>query len=155
MEKVKLGKTDLNVARINLAGNVFGWTLNGQQSFGILDAFTRAGFNFINTADSYSWWMDGNVGSESENDLNKSVQGKDARKYLNEKSLAVLAALDKVSDKHQSKPATMALAWLLAQPHIAAPIVSATSQSQLETLFAVPQLSLDAEDLAILNNVNK
>ncbi|MDR0264759.1 MAG: aldo/keto reductase [Sphingobacterium sp.] len=56
MEKIKLYKTDLNVSRINLGGNVFGWTLNEQQSFEILDAFVEAGGNFIDTADAYGWW---------------------------------------------------------------------------------------------------
>lgn len=315
MEKIQLGKTDLKVARINLGGNVFGWTLNEQQSFDILDAFVEAGFNFIDTADSYSWWVDGNVGGESETiigkwmkkngnrdrivlatkvgsetgkhkidtskkhilesidkslkrlgtdyvdlyythfddgitpveesleaydeiikagkvryigasnisperlvesltsaeknglpryqvlqphynlvertqyetqyapiadkydlsvltywslasgfltgkyrseaDLNKSVRGEGVKKYLNEKGLSVLAALDEVSDKHQTKPATVALAWLLAQAHVAAPIASATKRGQLETLFAAPQLKLDAEDLEILDHSSK
>ncbi|HML65199.1 MAG TPA: aldo/keto reductase [Dysgonomonas sp.] len=315
MKKIKLGTTDLEVARINFGGNVFGWTLNEQQSFDILDAFAGAGFNFIDTADTYSWWADGNVGGESEAiigkwlkkngnrdkivlatkvgsenrthkvdiskahilksvdeslkrlqtdyidlyythfddgitpveetlsaydeiikagkvryigasnvspdrlveslqlagekglpryqtlqphynlaertkyeteyapivnkyglsvltywslaagfltgkyrseaDLNKSVRGADARKYLNEKGLGILTALDNVSAKHNSKPATVALAWLLAQPHVAAPIVSATSQSQLATLFAAPELLLDMEDLDVLDDASK
>lgn len=308
--KIKIGSSDLEVARINLGGNVFGWTLDEQQSFEILDAFTAAGFNFIDTADTYSWWVNGTggqsetiignwlksrgnrdqlviatkVGSQtkehpndiskkhilksvdeslqrlqtnyidlyythfddgttpveetlsaydeivkagkvryiaasnlsperliasfeasekngfpkyqalqphynllerkqyetdyaplaekygltvfpyfalaagfltgkyrSEADLGKSVRGGGAKKYLNEQGLALLAALDKVAAKHESNPATVALAWLLAQPHIGAPIVSATSQSQLDTLIAAPNLKLDAEDLKQLD----
>lgn len=308
--KIKIGSSDLEVARINLGGNVFGWTLDEQQSFEILDAFTAAGFNFIDTADTYSWWVNGTggqsetiignwlksrgnrdqlviatkVGSQtkehpndiskkhilksvdeslqrlqtnyidlyythfddgttpveetlsaydeivkagkvryiaasnlsperliasfeasekngfpkyqalqphynllerkqyetdyaplaekygltvfpyfalaagfltgkyrSEADLGKSVRGGGAKKYLNEQGLALLAALDKVAAKHKSNPATVALAWLLAQPHIGAPIVSATSQSQLDTLIAAPNLKLDAEDLKQLD----
>lgn len=315
MKKIKLGTTSLEIARINLGGNVFGWTLDERQSFEILDGFTNGGFNFIDTANTYSWWADGNVGGESEaiigkwmkkranrdhivlatkvgsenrdhkvdiskahilksvdeslkrlqtdyidlyythfddgftpieetldaydqivkagkvrfigasnispgrliesltlaekeglpryqvlqphynlverakyeteyasiadkynlgvlpywslaagfltgkyrseSDLGKSIRGEGAKKYLNEKGLRVLSALDKVASKHNSKPATIALAWLLAQPHIAAPIASATSQSQLETLFAAPQLELDTEDLAMLDNASK
>lgn len=57
--------------------------------------------------------------------------------------------------KHGAKQATVALAWLLANPLITAPIVSATSESQLQTLFAAPALKLDAEDLTILDEARK
>jgi aryl-alcohol dehydrogenase-like predicted oxidoreductase len=306
MKKIKINNTDLEISRINFGGNVFGWTLDEQQSFEILDAFTDAGFNFIDTADTYPWWINGvgglsetiignwmkakgnrknvviatKTGSEnrehpniitkahilksvdeslqrlqtdyidlyythfddektpveetmsaydevvkagkvryiaasnvsperliqsfeaseknnfpkyvalqplynlvertkyeteyaplaekyqlsvfpyfslasgfltgkyrSENDLKKSVRGGGAAKYLNEKGLQILAALDKISAKHNTQPATVALAWLLAQPNIGAPIVSATNKSQLKTLLAAPDLRLDAEDL--------
>ncbi|WP_343688063.1 aldo/keto reductase [Chitinophaga sp.] len=315
MKKITIGKTDLQVAPINFGGNVFGWTLDEKQSFEILDAFVNAGFNFIDTADTYSWWAEGNKGGESEaiigkwmkargnrdqiilatkvgarnrehkedvskahilksvdeslqrlqtdhidlyythfddnvtpveetlsaydeiikagkvryiaasnltperlteslklaetkglpryqalqphynlvertnfetkyqpvakeyglsvmpywslaagfltgkyrseEDFKKSVRGEGVRKYLNEKGIGVLNALDKVAAKHDSKPATVALAWLLAQPTIAAPIVSATSQQQLETLVAAPALQLDAEDLGLLDTASK
>ncbi|WP_409493349.1 aldo/keto reductase [Amycolatopsis sp. cmx-11-12] len=50
----KLGNTDLDVRGINLGGNVFGWTADEQQSFAVLDAYTAAGGNFIDSADLYS-----------------------------------------------------------------------------------------------------
>ncbi|MDD4515303.1 aldo/keto reductase [Massilibacteroides sp.] len=314
MNRIKINSTNLEVSRISFGGNVFGWTLDEQRSFEILDAFAEAGFNFIDTADTYSWWVNGTggqsetiigkwlkergnrndmviatkVGSEtkehgfdiskkhilksvdeslqrlqtdyidlyythfddnitpieetlsaydeivkagkvrhiavsnvsperfvksfeiaeqngfpkyvalqphynllerekyetdylplvekynltvfsywslasgfltgkyrSEADFGKSVRGGDAKKYLNEKGLGVLAALDKIAEKHNTKQATVSLAWLLAQPHIGAPIVSATSKSQLETLFNAPNLKLDTEDLELLDDVSK
>ncbi|WP_158796720.1 aldo/keto reductase [Pedobacter sp. L105] len=66
MEKRKLGNTDLLVAPVTFGGNVFGWTLDEKKSFEILDAFTAADFNFIDTADVYSRWKPGNQGGESE-----------------------------------------------------------------------------------------
>lgn len=66
MEKRRLGNTDLHVYPITFGGNVFGWTIDEKQSFEILDAFTGAGFNFIDTADVYSRWVPGNKGGESE-----------------------------------------------------------------------------------------
>ncbi len=315
MKKIKIGNTDLEVAPINLGGNVFGWTLDEQKSFEILDAFTAKGFNFIDTADMYSYWVDGGEGGQSETilgnwmksrgnrkdvilatkvggengvhpvdtskkhileavdkslqrlqtdyidlyythfddektpveetleaydeiikagkvryigasnisperleasfaaaeknglpkyqalqphynlverdgyeskyaalaekynltvfpywslaagfltgkyrskeDLSKSVRGGSVEKYLTEKGLGVIAALDKVAEKHNTSQATVSLAWLLAQPHIGAPIASATSESQLQTLFNAPELQLDAEDLALLNQASK
>ena len=61
MEKINIVKTDLRVAPINLGGNVFGWTLNEQSSYEILDKFVNSGFNFIDTADVYSTWVPGNT----------------------------------------------------------------------------------------------
>lgn len=314
MEKRTIKNTDLQIAPINLGGNVFGWTLDEAKSFEILDAFAGAGFNFIDTANTYSWWVNGKggqsetiignwmkskknrdkiiiatkVGSQtkehpvdisrkhilqsvdeslsrlqtdyidlyythfddgktpveetlsaydaivkagkvryiaasnvsperlktsfevadknkfpryvalqphynlvdrlpfeteyaplaeqfhlsvfpywslaagfltgkyrSKDDAHKSVRGEGAQKYLNEKGFSVLAALDTVAAKHNSTQATVALAWLLAQPLITAPIVSATSESQLQTLFAAPLLQLDAADIQLLNQAGK
>jgi aryl-alcohol dehydrogenase-like predicted oxidoreductase len=66
MEKRKLGNSDLQVAPIAFGGNVFGWTIEEQTSFDILDQFTADGFNLIDTADVYSRWNPGNQGGESE-----------------------------------------------------------------------------------------
>lgn len=310
MEKRKIKNTDLTIAPINFGGNVFGWTLDEKQSFDILDRFAEAGFNFIDTADTYSWWVNGKggqseeiigkwmksranrndivlatkVGSETkehsydiskkhilksvdeslqrlqtdhidlyythfddnitpveetlsaydeiikagkvryiaasnlsperlkasfeaaeknnlpkyvalqphynlmeregfeqnyaplaeqfdlsvfpywslaagfltgkyrdEADLAKSARGEGVRKYLNPKGLEVLKALDQVSAKHHTTQGTVSLAWLLSNPLITAPIVSATSASQLETVFNAPKLVLDQEDIELLN----
>ena len=62
----RLGRSDLDVFPLCLGGNVFGWTASEQESFGILDAYAAAGGNFIDTADSYSAWVPGHVGGESE-----------------------------------------------------------------------------------------
>ncbi|MBP1163893.1 aryl-alcohol dehydrogenase-like predicted oxidoreductase [Chryseobacterium sp. PvR013] len=313
MEKRNIKNTDLMIAPINFGGNVFGWTLDEKQSFNILDRFTEAGFNFIDTADTYSWWVNGKggqseeiigkwmksrsnrndivlatkVGSETkehgydiskkhilksvdeslqrlqtdhidlyythfddnitlveetlsaydeiikagkvryiaasnlsperlkasfdaaeknnlpkyvalqphynlmeregfetnyaplaeqfdlsvfpywslaagfltgkyrdEADLAKSARGEGVRKYLNPKGLEVLKALDQVSAKHNTTQGTVSLAWLLSNPLITAPIVSATSASQLETVFNAPKLILDQEDIALLNSAS-
>lgn len=313
MKRIKIKHTDLEIAPINFGGNVLGWTLDEKQSFAILDQFLDAGFNFIDTADTYAWWLNGTggqseeiigkwlksranrnqvviatkVGSETKehgfdisrkhilqsaddslrrlgvdhidlyythfddevtppeetlsaydeliragkiryvaasnlsperleaslvaaeannlpryvalqphynlmeragfetdyaplaekfdlsvfpywslasgfltgkyrnsDDLTKSSRGGSVKKYLNQKGNAVLGALDTVSQKHKSSPATIALAWLLAKPLITAPIVSATSEVQLETLFQAPELKLDAEDVALLDKAS-
>jgi aryl-alcohol dehydrogenase-like predicted oxidoreductase len=61
-----LGSSDLEVFPLALGGNVFGWTADEAQSFAVLDAYTAAGGNFIDTADVYSAWVPGNKGGESE-----------------------------------------------------------------------------------------
>ncbi|MBC3542345.1 aldo/keto reductase [Rufibacter sediminis] len=66
MKKRTLGKSGLEVAPLAFGGNVFGWTIDEKTSFQLLDAFTEAGFNLIDTADGYSVWVAGNTGGESE-----------------------------------------------------------------------------------------
>lgn len=314
MKKITLGKTGLEIAPINLGGNVFGWTLNETESFAILDAFADAGFNFIDTADTYSWWVNGNKGGESETiignwlasrgqrdqivvatkvgsqtrehgidisksyilktveeslkrlrtdyidlyythfddektpveetlsayeqllkegkirhigasnlsperlnasfeasergglptyevlqphynlierhtfesqylpiaeqhglavlpyfalaagfltgkyrseaDLGKSERGGGMKDQLTPKNLKILDALDKVAAKHETEPAVIALAWLLHKPLIAAPIASATSEKQLQTLFKATEIKLDLNDLSLLDEVS-
>lgn len=66
MEKRQIGASGIQVYPFCFGGNVFGWTIDEQQSFKILDAFVDVGFDFIDTADVYSAWAPGNKGGESE-----------------------------------------------------------------------------------------
>ncbi|MFC3157649.1 aldo/keto reductase [Chryseobacterium arachidis] len=81
MEKRKIKNTDLSIAPINFGGNVFGWTLDEKQSFDILDQFCAEGFNFIDTADTYSWWVNG-VGGQSEEIIGKWMKSRGNRNDL-------------------------------------------------------------------------
>ena len=66
MERRKIGRSALESSTIVFGGNVLGWTVDQAQGFRILDAFVDAGFNAIDTADTYSRWVAGNKGGESE-----------------------------------------------------------------------------------------
>ena len=312
MQPRKLGASNIDIAPLVFGGNVFGWTIDEDTSFRILDAFVERGFNCIDTADVYSIWVPGHTGGESETvlgkwlkargnrsrvviatkvgwemskekkglskayivqavedslhrlqtdyidlyqshkddpdtaveetldayatlvkggkvraigasnfgaerleaslkasaarglpryatlqphynllersdyernlealcvreglgvipyfslaagfltgkyrtqaDLAKSPRGPAfAKKYLDARGLRVLDALDAVAARHQSAPAAVALAWLLARPSITAPIVSATSLSQLETMFSAVDLRLERADIEALD----
>jgi len=313
-KKVLIKHTDLQIAPLNFGGNVFGWTLDEAESFKILDAFVDSGFNFIDTANTYAWWVNGTggqsetiigkwikqrknrdqlvvatkVGSETkehpvdsskkhilksvdeslsrlqsdyidiyythfddgvspveetlqaydellkagkvryiaasnisperlresleaskknglpsyialqphynllvredfekkyaplvtefdlsvftywslaagfltgkyqkEEDFDKTARGASIKKYYDARGKAVLAALGDVAKKHASSPASVALAWLLANPLVTAPIASATSQSQLQTLIDAVSLELSSEDIAVLNQAGQ
>jgi len=303
MQKRKLGKSELELAPLAFGGNVFGWTADEKTSFKLLDAFADAGFNFVDTADSYSNWVPGNQGGESETiignwlkqrgdrdkmligtklgsqlsperkglskkyilesvegslrrlqtdyidlyqshyfdpetpqeetlaaydqlikagkiraigasnfspqqlaealgiskqnnlprydslqpeynlydragfeqeleplclenqvgvisyfslakgflsgkyrseaDLNKSPRGGGVKTYLNERGFRILEALDDIAQQYNSDPASVSLAWLIARPSITAPIASATSLEQLNSLIKAAQLNLD------------
>jgi aryl-alcohol dehydrogenase-like predicted oxidoreductase len=66
MQRRAIGKSGLSVAPLAFGGNVFGWTADEPTSFRLLDAFVEAGFNLIDTADTYSAWVAGHAGGESE-----------------------------------------------------------------------------------------
>ena len=306
MEKRKLGNSELEIAPFVLGGNVFGWTIDEQTSFAVLDGFLDAGFNMVDTADVYSSWAQGNKGGESEtiigkwlnsrgnrskvniatkvgsdmgadkslkksyilkavesslkrlqtdyidlyqshwddlntpvgetldayneligqgkvrvigasnfskerlkeaidysnknnlpryetfqprynmydrdeyekeyeqlcvqnnigvipyyglasgflsgkyrhkSDFSKSPRGGGMEKYMNERGMRILDALDEVSKKYQVQPATIALSWLMTRPGITAPIASATSKEQLNDLAKAATLKLDADSI--------
>jgi aryl-alcohol dehydrogenase-like predicted oxidoreductase len=66
MEMRNLGRSGIRVAPLAFGGNVFGWTADEASSFTLLDKFTESGFNLIDTADTYSRWVPGHLGGESE-----------------------------------------------------------------------------------------
>ena len=85
-------------------------------------------------------------------DAGKSARGKGiVDKFLNERGLRILAALDDVGRRYGASPATVALAWQIARPSITAPIASATAVSQLSELIAATQLKLDPAAIEQLN----
>jgi aryl-alcohol dehydrogenase-like predicted oxidoreductase len=315
MEKRQLGNSGLETAPLAFGGNVFGWTIDEKTSFELLDAFTDAGFNLIDTADSYSRWKPGNQGGESEtiignwmkqrnncnkiivatklgsdmggnkkglsqnyifqavedslkrlqtdyidvyqshyddlstpvaetidafaelirqgkirtfgasnfsverltesllyseqnglpryqtyqpeynlynregfekeyqaicvehgigvisyfslasgflsgkyrseNDLTKSVRGGGIKKYLNERGHLILDALDEVAFYYETTPASISLAWLMAQSAIVAPIASATNIEQLNELINAAHLQLDENSIDLLNKASE
>ncbi|BDI29733.1 aldo/keto reductase [Capsulimonas corticalis] len=74
-----LGNSGIEVAPLAFGGNVFGWTIDEARSFELLDGFTAAGFNLIDTADVYSAWAPGNKGGESESIVGNWVKSRGNR----------------------------------------------------------------------------
>jgi aryl-alcohol dehydrogenase-like predicted oxidoreductase len=309
-DRRRLGRTDLEIAPLVLGGNVFGWTADEKASFEVLDRFVASGLNAVDTADSYSRWVPGHVGGESEEiigrwmkdrgnrdrivlitkvgsdmgqgrrdlsatwieravegslrrlqtdvidlylshwpdpavsfeetlgayerliekgkirwcgasnldagqlrasletsrklalpryevlqpeynlydrfsfdgplgslcraaeigvisyyglakgflsgkyrseaDLGKSPRGEGVRKYLEPRGFRILAALDAVAARHSAAPAEVALAWVMARPGIGAPIASATTAAQVDSLVRAVSLDLSDADMAEL-----
>jgi aryl-alcohol dehydrogenase-like predicted oxidoreductase len=314
LQKRRLGRTDLEIAPLVLGGNVFGWTADEKTSFDLLDRFVDAGLNAIDTADSYSRWVAGNEGGESETiigrwmksrgnrdrvvvitkvgsdmgqgrkdlsaayieravedslrrlqveaidlylshwpdpatpyeetlgayqrllakgkvrnigasnldaaqlraaldvadlrglpryevlqpgynlydrggfdgplrdlciaeglgvitysslakgflsgkyrgaaDLGKSPRGEGVRKYLDQRGMRVLAALDAVAARRSARPAEVALAWIIARPGVTAPIASATDTGQADSLIRAVSLELAPEDIERLDRAS-
>lgn len=91
----------------------------------------------------------------SEADLKKSVRGQGVKRYLDKRGLEILKALDEVATTYDTTPASVALAWLIAQPAITAPIASATSVDQLKSIVNATQLEFDKETLELLNKASE
>jgi aryl-alcohol dehydrogenase-like predicted oxidoreductase len=89
----------------------------------------------------------------TEADFAKSPRGESIRRrdWLGPRGVRVLASLDAVAARHKATAAQVALAWLIAKPIIAAPIVSATSVAQLQEILGAARLALTGEDMAALD----
>jgi len=85
-------------------------------------------------------------------DLGQSPRGGGIGGYLNPRGLRILDALASVAARHGAKSAEVALAWLIAQPGVTAPIASATSPTQVDSLIRAATLALSADDLAALDS---
>lgn len=84
-------------------------------------------------------------------DIQGSARADSLAKYFDARGLKILAALRAVADQHHAQMADVALAWVLAQPAISAPIASATTVAQIERFAHAVNLQLSDDDLALLN----
>jgi len=90
----------------------------------------------------------------SQNDSKGRAREGMVKKYFNERGFRILEALDRVAQQHNATPATVALAWLIKQPGVTAPIASATDLEQLNELIEATNLDLSASSLALLNQAS-
>lgn len=88
-------------------------------------------------------------------DLGQSARGGGVgQKYLNDRGRRILAALDEVAAQHQATPAQVALAWIMAQPGLTAPIASGSKPEQIRELLPALQLQLSAADVEALSQAS-
>jgi aryl-alcohol dehydrogenase-like predicted oxidoreductase len=80
-------------------------------------------------------------------DFGKSVRGEDVAKYLTPRGFAMLDALQDVAGRHGAQPSEVALAWVMTQPGVTAPIASATKIAHVESFARAAELRLTGEDL--------
>jgi aryl-alcohol dehydrogenase-like predicted oxidoreductase len=91
---------------------------------------------------------------QSLEDTKGAKRGSRVEKYFDDRGLRILKALKQVSEETGAQEASIALAWLLAQPTITAPIASATSVEQMEALFAAVDLRLNEAQLQTLTDAS-
>jgi aryl-alcohol dehydrogenase-like predicted oxidoreductase len=82
MEFRNLGRTGLKVSELCLGTMQWGWTADEPTSFAVMDAFVEAGGNFIDTADIYSRWVEGNPGGVSEEIIGRWMKERGNRRQI-------------------------------------------------------------------------
>ncbi len=107
MIKKRLGNSGLKVGPLAFGGNVFGWTVDEATSFKLLDAFVAEGFNLVDTADSYSRWVPGHRGGESETIIGNWLKSRGNRS-------SVIIATKVGSDMGQGKK-DLSRDWILQE----------------------------------------
>ncbi len=90
----------------------------------------------------------------SEADLSKSARGEAVKPYLDARGLRILDALEAAASRHKAKPAEIALAWVMARPGVTAPIASATSVEQVDSLVRATELKLTPADMDALTSAS-
>ena len=88
-------------------------------------------------------------------DVSQAPRGGAAGRYLNDHGLGVLRAVEEVANASGATPAQVALAWLAAQPAVAAPIASATKVGQVDELLGATRLTLTPEQLGALDHASR
>jgi aryl-alcohol dehydrogenase-like predicted oxidoreductase len=107
------------------------------------------GIGVINFYSLASGFLTGKYRTEQE--VSASARQRSNRKYMTARGFRILDALDAVAGRLAVRPAQVAIAWLVAQPLVTAPIASATSVSQVEELIDAARLSLDEEAHKVLD----
>jgi aryl-alcohol dehydrogenase-like predicted oxidoreductase len=127
------------------------YNLYSRDSFegALRDLCVREGLGVITYFSLASGFLTGKYRSEA--DLTKSARGQMLGKYLDARGMRILRALDEVAQAHEAQAGEVALAWLMAQPGVSAPIASATSLPQLQSLVRATGLSLSGEELKTLS----
>jgi len=128
-----------------------GYNLHDRSGFEgpLADLCTAEGIGVITYFALAKGFLSGKYRSEA--DLGKSPRGqRSVKPYLTERGFRILKALDEVAEAHGAKPAEVALAWQMHKPAVTAPIASATTTAQIESLIASASLSLGADDMAKL-----
>lgn len=132
-----------------------GYNLYSRQDYEekVAPACGRLGIGVIPYFSLASGFLTGKYRTDA--DLAQSPRGAGIKtKYMNERGMRILDALDQVAKDKKAKCSQVALAWLMAQPTITAPIASATSIAQLRELMAAAELSLDRASLTVLDQAS-
>lgn len=116
------------------------------------DVCVKEGLGVIVYYSLASGFLSGKYRSKA--DLAGRARATGAGKYLNDKGLRILKALDEIAAARNAKPAEVALAWLIAQKGVTAPIASATSLEQVDSLARAAQLKLSPEDIQALTKAS-
>lgn len=136
MQHVRFGRTGLSMSRLCLGTMTFGLQCDEEASRAILDAALDAGITFIDTANVYP----GGGGPER---VGATEEISD--RYWTDEAFAVVDKLTALAQEAAVPPGQLAIAWVLANPVVTAPIIGATSPGQLGNAVRAVEEPLDAD----------
>jgi aryl-alcohol dehydrogenase-like predicted oxidoreductase len=113
----------------------------------------QANIGVINYYSLAAGFLSGKYATPEETEKNPARSAR-LKRYFDPRGLRILKALREVAARHKASSAQIALAWLIAQPLITAPIASATSVKQLHEIVQAPNIKLSADDLAALDQAS-
>ena len=148
-----LDLADKGMPRYQTLQNEYNLYSRGAYEGAVQDMVVAGGMGAIPYYSLAAGFLTGKYRSEA--DFSKSARGGGMAKYLNPRGLGILAAMDGVAARTGAAHAEIAIAWVLAQPGITAPIASATSVAQVESLARGARLRLSPGDLAALTAAGK
>jgi aryl-alcohol dehydrogenase-like predicted oxidoreductase len=151
-EALKLSEAK-NLPRYQTLQNEFNLYTRDRYEGAVQDLVVKEGLSCIPYYSLAAGFLTGKY--RSEKDFGKSPRGKGAAKYLDDKGVRILTALDKVAARTGAAHGEIALAWINAQPGIAAPIASATSVGQLQGLARGARMVLSKEDEKLLTDAGR
>jgi aryl-alcohol dehydrogenase-like predicted oxidoreductase len=121
----------------------------GSYDGALRDLAIREGLGVITYYSLASGFLTGKY--RSRDDLAKSPRGGGVARYLDDRGMRILAALDDVARRNGAQPGEVALAWLIQRKGVTAPIASATSRAQLDSLMRAAALRLSPDDVTALD----
>ncbi|MCG8709202.1 aldo/keto reductase [Brenneria sp. 4F2] len=116
------------------------------------DLCIKEGLGVVTYYSLASGFLSGKYRSKA--DLSQSRRGEGIAKYLTDRGTRIIDALDAVADRHNAKPAEVALAWLIQRAGVTAPIASATRVAQVESFAKAAELILSPEDIQALDSAS-
>ena len=134
--------------RYQTVQNEFNLLNRGAYEGAVKEIVLREGLSLIPYYSLSAGFLTGKYRTEA--DLDQGPRGTSVKRFMTERGMKVLAAMDEVAANTGATLAEIALAWVAAQPGVVGPLASATSVKQLESLARGARLHLGAEDMARL-----
>lgn len=118
----------------------------------LADLCIREGMGVVSYYALASGFLSGKY--RSAQDFGRSPRGGGMGKYLNDRGMTILAALEHVALRQNALMAEVALAWLMTRPGLTAPIASATTEEQVRSFGNAARLKLTDEDFVELEKAS-
>ena len=151
--EARIASAQLGVAPMVALQNHYNLVHRGEYEGDLAHVAARQGLGVMPRFALASGFLTGRYRTKA--DLDRNERGGEAARYLNRRGMRILATLDRIAAAHECGLATIALAWLLAKPHVVAPVASASRPEQVRDLTAAARVQLTRHQVAELDRVSQ